>query len=67
VHGESQRAEELGSMELADDADAKAFANRVIRDLMGTCARFYSGWTIDITEAYRVVASIPFVAGETRH
>jgi hypothetical protein len=62
-----QRAEDLGAMELADDADAKSFANSVIRDLMETHAGFYSAWTLDITEAHRVVASIPFVVGETRH
>jgi hypothetical protein len=67
VHSESQRPEDLGVMELVDDADAEAFANGVIRDLMEDHARFYFGWTMDITEAHRVVASIPFAADETRH
>ena len=44
-----------------------AFANGVIQDLMETHAGFYFAWTLDITEAHRVVASIPFVAGETQH
>ena len=66
VHGDSNRGEDLGAMELDDDADAKSFANGVIRDLMETCAHFYFDWTMDITEAHRIVASIPFAVGETR-
>ena len=68
MYGEDhERAEDLGSMDLRDDADAQSFASRVIRDMMGTCARFYSGWTMDITAHNRAVASIAFEAVETRH
>jgi hypothetical protein len=67
VHSDSQGAEDLGTMDLIDDDDAQAFANGVIQDLMETHAGFYFAWTLDITEAHRVVASIPFVAGETQH
>jgi hypothetical protein len=52
---------------LADDADAQSFADGVIRDLMETHAGFYSAWTLDITERYRAVASIPFETVKTRH
>jgi hypothetical protein len=67
VHSDSQQAEDLGAMEMADDADAQSFAEGVIRDLMETHAEFYFAWTLDITERYRAVASIPFETVKTRH
>jgi hypothetical protein len=67
VHDEGQRAEDPGVMELVDDADAQSFANGVIRDLMQSHAGFYFGWTLDITDNYRALASIPFEAVKTRH
>jgi hypothetical protein len=54
-------AEELGSMDLIDDADAHAFGNRLIKDLTETQADFYVGWTLDIAEGERALPSIPFV------
>jgi hypothetical protein len=54
------RAEELGLMAMLDDADARAFARGIIRDLIHTHPAFYRTWTIDISEDERAVASIPF-------
>ena len=62
-----QRAEDLGSRDLRDDADAQSFGYGVIRDLMQTHAGSYFGWTMDITAHHRAVVSIPFDAVETRH
>jgi hypothetical protein len=55
-----QRAEDLGSMDLRDDAAAQSFGYGVIRDLMQTRAGSYFGWTMDITAVNRAVVSIPF-------
>jgi hypothetical protein len=54
-------AEDLGSMEFRDDVEACAFGNQVIRDLIGTRAEHYYGWTLDIAEGERALPSIPFV------
>jgi hypothetical protein len=68
VYGDDhQRAEDLGSRDMRDDADAQSFGYRVIRDLIQTDARSYFGWTMDITARNRAVVSIPFDAVETRH
>jgi hypothetical protein len=37
-------------MEFRDDVEARAFGNQVIRDLIGTRAEHYYGWTLDIAE-----------------
>ena len=55
-----RRDEDLGFMAMLDDADARAFARGIIRDLMHTHPAFYRTWTIDISEDERAVASIPF-------
>jgi hypothetical protein len=48
-------------MELRDDADACSFGDGVIRDVMGTEAGCYIGWTLDIFEEERALPSVPFV------
>lgn len=48
-------------MELRDDVEARAFGNQVIRDLIGTRAEHYFGWTLDIAEGERALPSVPFV------
>ena len=55
-----RRAENLGLMAMLDDADARAFALGIIRDLMHRHPAFYRTWTIDISKDERAVASIPF-------
>jgi hypothetical protein len=46
---------------LPDDEAARAFAKKVIEQLMQHGdARQYAGWTIDITTDDRTVGSIPF-------
>jgi hypothetical protein len=52
--------EKLGAMALANDGEALAFSKQVIRDLMREGAAQYAGWTVDIAEDERAVASIPF-------
>jgi hypothetical protein len=54
--------EELGSMALVDDDAALAFGKQVIRDLLDKDDEHYSGWTLEITEDDRRVASIGFGA-----
>ena len=67
VYGDDHRAEDLGSRDMRNDADAQSFGYGVIRDLMQTDAGSYFGWTMDITAHNRAVVSIPFDAVETRH
>jgi hypothetical protein len=57
----NSKAEDLGSMEFRDDVEARAFGNQVIRDLIGTRAEHYYGWTLDIAEGGRALPGIPFV------
>jgi hypothetical protein len=46
----NSNAEDLGSMAFRDDVEARAFASQVIRDLIGTRAERYFGWTLEIAE-----------------
>ena len=62
AHTSNSNAEDLGSMEFRNDVEARAFANQVIRDLIGTQAERYLGWTLEIAEGERALPSIPFVA-----
>jgi hypothetical protein len=50
----------LGGMALADDGMALAFGKQVIRDLMREGAEQYAGWTMNVAEDERAVATIPF-------
>jgi Domain of unknown function (DUF6894) len=52
------QVEGLGFMVLADDSEALAFAEQVIRDLMNE-DRNYASWTMDITDGERPVGSVP--------
>jgi hypothetical protein len=56
------RVEELGCMMLVDDDAALAFGKQVIRDLLDNDDEHYIGWTLEITEDERRVASIGFGA-----
>ena len=46
-------------MEFRDDVEARAFGNQVIRDLIGTRAEHYYGWTLDIAKGERALPSMP--------
>jgi hypothetical protein len=61
-NNDSTEIEGLGGMALADDGKALAFGNQVIRDLMREGAEQYAGWTMNVAEDERAVASIPFDA-----
>ena len=52
--------EALGGMALADDGKALAFGKQVIRDLMREGAEQYTGWTMEVAQDERAVASVPF-------
>ena len=52
--------EKLGSAVLADDDEARAFAKRVIRELIQRDAKLYATWTMEVTAGKRSVASVPF-------
>jgi hypothetical protein len=67
AHDGSGGAEESGAAVLADDDEALAFANRVIRELMRRDAeRYTSSWTLEITAGTRSVASVPFKSDATQ-
>ena len=50
----------LGAAVLADDDEARAFAKRVIRELIQRDAELYARWTMEVTAGKRSVASVPF-------
>jgi hypothetical protein len=53
--------EEVGCLTLSDDADALAFGEAIIGDLLRGDATPYAGWTMYITESARLAGrlSIP--------
>jgi hypothetical protein len=59
-NNDATEIEGLGGMALADDDMALAFGKQVIRDLMREDAEQYAGWTMNVAEDERAVASIPF-------
>jgi hypothetical protein len=61
-NNDATEIEGLGGMALADDGKALAFGNQVIRDLMREGAKQYAGWTMNVAEDDRAVASISFDA-----
>jgi hypothetical protein len=50
----------LAAAVLADDDEAFAFAERVIRELMQRDAKLYVQWRMEVTAGKRSVASVPF-------
>jgi hypothetical protein len=64
----SKDAEDLGGMDLANDAEAVAFGKRIIRDLMDRAAEQYDSWTMEIREGERAIRSLRFKqsAGRSR-
>jgi hypothetical protein len=66
AHDRGAGAEKSGAAVLADDDEALAFANRVIRELMRQdTKRYTTSWTMEITAGSRSVASIPFESDAT--
>jgi len=59
-NSDATEIERLGDMALADDGMALAFGTQVIRDLMREGAEQYAGWTMNVAQDERAVASIPF-------
>ena len=57
---EDHKTENLGVMELGHDGDALSFAGGIIRDLMHSHPAVYGGWTLDISEDDRAVATVAF-------
>ena len=55
-------SEELGYVELANDAAALHFGERVVHDLMHDNHKQPPGWFMVITEDKRAVGKIPLVA-----
>jgi len=65
-NNDATEIEGLGSMALADDGKALAFGKQVIRDLMREGAEQYVGWTMNVAEEERAVASIRFDCPDQR-
>jgi hypothetical protein len=59
-NSDATEIEGLGDMALADDGKALAFGKQVIRDLMREGAEQYGGWTMNVAQDERAVASIAF-------
>ena len=60
AHDSVTGTEKLGSAVLADDDEARAFAKRVIRELIQRDAKLYTTWMMEVTAGKRSVASVPF-------
>jgi hypothetical protein len=57
----SATEEKSGAAVLADDEEALAFANRVIRELVRRdTERYTASWTMEVTAGTRSVARVPF-------
>jgi hypothetical protein len=58
----NSRSEKLGAAVLADDDEAVAFAQRVMRELIHSDEQLYATWMVKITAKERKVASMPFMS-----
>jgi hypothetical protein len=68
LYADATKSEDLGYMPMADDAEALAFARRIIRELMQRYSAEYAGSSMHITEGERAVSSIPFdFEADTNH
>ena len=61
----NSRSEKLGAAVLADDDQAVAFAQRVMRELIHSDEKLYAAWMVKITAKERKVASMPFASDAT--
>jgi hypothetical protein len=61
-NNDATEIEGLGGMTLAGDGEALAFGKQVIRDLLREGTGQYAGWTMNVAEDARAVASIAFDA-----
>jgi hypothetical protein len=57
---DSVSVERIGAITLTNDAEATAFAVRVIRDIKTWATGSYDGWIMDITEGDRDAGRITF-------
>jgi hypothetical protein len=60
----SARYDDPDGPELPDDAAARDYAIRVIRELQHGEGHSWRGWTMEVTEGQRLVWQIPFEAAE---
>jgi hypothetical protein len=58
LYADATNSADLGYMPMADDADALAFARRIIRELMQRHSREYADSSMHITEGERPVGHI---------
>ncbi len=58
--GDGSSREENGSVTLRNDDAARAFGERVIREMTGGNLAQYAGWTMDVASDERAVCSLPF-------
>ena len=61
----NSRSEKLGAAVLADDDEAVAFAQRVMRELIHSDEQLYVTWVVKITAKERNIASMPFASDAT--
>ena len=56
----NSRSQKLGAAVLADDDEAVAFAQRVVRELIHSDEKLYAAWKVEITARQHKVANLPF-------
>jgi hypothetical protein len=61
LQNDGERIDDLGGVALADDAEALAFAKRVVRELLDKNPEQYALWTMDVTDGERTVHRIPLM------
>jgi hypothetical protein len=60
THVSAAKADEIGDLALRDDAIACEFGTNIVRDLLTSAPSEHVGWTLEIREGTRAVATIPF-------
>jgi hypothetical protein len=58
--GDGSSREKNGSVTLPNDGAARAFGERVIREMTNGNLAQYAGWTMDVANGERAVCSLPF-------
>jgi hypothetical protein len=59
-NGDGSRREKNGSITLRNDGAARAFGERVIREMTAGNLEQYAGWTMEVASGKRAVCSLPF-------
>jgi hypothetical protein len=60
TYDDASQVDEIGCMSLESDDIALAFGGEIVRDLIRDAPSEHLGWTLEIVDGNRAVATIPF-------